>query len=150
MSPHVGNFPREYPKPLAIPTSAFVPQLDTQDWEILQIYVRNRSILTQQNYYAPVYLPDGVTVNKLTLYGNRDDAAAAMSIILRRNLRVGGGETMAEVIADWTTGYSSKSNETIDYPVIDNENYDYSLKLLLDPNDAVTDVMLTGALIGWN
>ena len=150
MSPNVGNFPREYPRPLAIPPSAFVPQLDTQDWEILQIYVRNRSILTQQNYYAPVYLPDGVTVNKLTLHGNRDDADAVMVLCLRRNNRQGVLEAMALVTADWTTGYSSKSDEAIDYPVIDNENYDYSLELTLDPNDAVTDVEFTGSLIGWN
>ena len=150
MSPHVGNFPREYPKPLAIPPSAFVPNLDTQDWNIRDGYVGNRAALTQQNYFAPVYLPDGVTVNKLTLHGYRDDADAVMTLGLHRNNREGGLETLASVTADWITGYSSKSDEAIDYPVIDNENYDYSLELILDPNDDVLDVRFAGALIDWN
>ena len=149
--PHIGNFPIIYfPKPLAIPPPAFVPNLDTQDWEITQAYVRNRAVLTQQVYVAPVYLPDGATVTKLTLYGGRVDVDAVMQLWLRRSNRQMGLETMATVLADWTTGYSSGYDDTIDYAVIDNENYDYSLELILDPNDAVEDVTFTGALIDWD
>ena len=148
--PHIGNFPViGFPKPLPIPPSAFVAAEDTFDWRFTATDLENRTQLTLSSFYAPVVLPQGVTVKKLTLYGFRDDALASMQLELLRNDRVGGHTTMAQIVADWITGHSSGYDDTITSPEIDNENYDYCLGLQLDPNDAVTDVCLTGALIEW-
>ena len=149
--PHIGNFPeRGCPKPLAIPPPAFVPGDDAYDWKIFPTWVQNRSALTLTEFYAPVFLPQGVTVKKLTLYGYRDDAAATMTLALFHNDREGIQTSMVLVTADWETGYSSREQTTIADAKIDNENRNYSLRLQLDPNDAVGDVKFTGALIDWD
>ena len=149
--PNVGNFPvPAYPKPLAIPPSAFVPRNDTYDWEIIPAYVHNRTILTLTEFNAPVTLPQGARVKKLTLYGYRDDALATMALTLFHNDREGVETIMAAVTADWETGYSSGEDATIADPEIDNETRNYSLRLQLDPNDGVSDVQFTGAIIEWD
>ena len=149
--PHIGNFPeRGFPKPLSISPGGFVPDEDTYDWDITGLRIRNAAALTLQNYSAQVSLPQGATVTKLILYGYRDDDAATLSLKLQRADRVGGATLMAQVVADWTTPYDSGYDDTISSPVIDNENYCYHLIVDIDPNDAVSDVEFTGAVIEWN
>ena len=149
--PNIGYFPvTGYPKPLAIPPSAFVPCTDTQDWETRQTHVQNRAVLVSQYFFAPVILPDKAIVKKLTFFGYRDDAVADMDLILHRQDRANNEVTMAIVGADWIGGFSSGYDDTISYAVIDNENYDYSLSLILNPNDDPLDVYLTGVLIDWS
>lgn len=149
MSPHVGNFPREYPKPLSIHPAAFVPQLDSYDWAVDAVRLRNRVALSTQEYIAPINLPNGASITKVTLYGYRDDGAADLSIEVRRNDRAGNSGFIAEVVADWTDGYGSKSEEDIDNAQINNTAYGYSVRVHLNPNDDVGDCQLTGVEIEW-
>ena len=148
--PHIGNFPAPgYPKPLVFSTVAFGPTLDTQDWTISGTALQNRASLEMQVFYAPVLVPHGSTVKKLSLYGFRDDAVAGLYVSLQRRDLAGAMETMADVYADWTTGDSSGYDDTINYPVIDNDNYRYCLAVSIDPNDSVYDVMFRSAVIEW-
>lgn len=92
---------------------------------------------------APVYLPNGVTVKKLTTYltDNTDRDEARMMIILgRHNLRTGVREHMATIS---TRGCSAspaqleRSASTINNARIDNDKYSYYLDVIFgmeDPN----------------
>ena len=149
--PHVGNFPEPgFPKPLSIHSSEFVPKEDTDQFTRDVGYLRNRGILTPQYYYAPVYLPHKATVTKLILYGYRDAEASSLILSLYSIDHVGTGAVMAEVNADWTTGFSSGYDDTITDPVIDNENYNYLLRLTLDPDAVEGNVQLVHAVIEWS
>ena len=149
--PHVGNFPeRGHPKPLSIGPGAFVPGSNLHDWEIQQRFIKNRTALTDQYFYASVILPQGATVTKLTLHGYRDDVDAVLMLRLGRFDKVAAYTDMATVLADWTDGYGSGYDDSIDDPVIDNENYTYCLAANLNPNDSVEDVSFRCATIDWN
>ena len=144
--PNIGNFPFRL-SPLSIPPSAFVPYDDSYDWMISYEVLNNRTSLEVHVYYAPVILPQGVTVSKLTLYGYRNDALAVMMLTLRRVARDATAVEMASITAGWTIEWDSAYDDTIGYATIDNENYSYVLEIELDPNDDVGDVRFSGAKI---
>lgn len=141
-----GFLPRQL-SPLSIPPAAFVPRSDEQDWLISHDSLHNRVTLESQTFYTPIVLPHGVTISKLTLYGDRDDDLALLRLTLTRDDLAGAFDVMAEITADWITGYSSKYEDTILYPTIDNANYSYSLKVQLTPNDSINDVKFVFAKI---
>ena len=144
--PHTGNFPPKL-SPLSIPAAAFVPYNDIYDFTIDHTQIFNRTSLEIHLYYAPVILPHGATVSKVTLYGYRNDALAAMTLILYRVDPTESVAEMAMLMADWTLGAGSIYDDTIDYATIDNENYQYILEVGLDPNDDISDVRFFGAKI---
>ena len=148
--PHIGNFPPVgYPNPLSIHPSAFLAREDTNDWVIDPFALENRITVAAQVFWAPVSLPHGVTVEKLTLSAFLNTVSDQVTLRLYRNDRVGNENLMAEVIITLTTGWSSASDDTIDYPGIDNENYNYALELTLTPDFAPGDAKLAGAVIDW-
>jgi len=132
---------------ISIPPAAFVPSADTYDWTLTIGYLKNRTVTTIQHFYAPVILPHGVTVTKLTLFGYRDDALSEFMAVLERTDRETNSNSLATVIADWTDGLNSKYDNSISNATIDNANYNYTLTLAINPNDDVGDVYFTGALI---
>jgi len=136
--------------PISVPPAAFQPKHDNYDWTIDDYRLFNRSALTSQEYFAPVFLPPGATVTKLTLYGFRDDVAADMHLYLRRITGVGSHTTMALCAADWTDDAGAISDSTIDVALVDNSTYAYSLELVLDPNDSVLDVQFYRAEIEFS
>jgi len=150
MSPHIGNFPREYPKPLSVSGAAFVPKQDDQDWVIEGAKLRNRSLILSKYFWAPVYLPNGVTVTKLTLYGYRTTTGSTLRLQLMRCDREGSDFSMADVSAAWVTDWSSVYDDTINGGAIDNENYQYGLQLQVNPDADVFDCMFGAAIIDWN
>ena len=137
-------------KVVSIGPMAFIPVYDTDDFYIHFSMLRKNTSIEATTFNAPVNLPDGATVAKLTLIGHRDDALALMTLRLRRTNNVGTTQELAMVEADWTIGDSSGYDDTIDYATIDNVNWRYELTLVLDPNDDVMDVSLTRALIDWS
>ena len=148
--PHIGNFPeRGFPKPLAINGAAFVPSDDTHQWTIQANLLLNRVTLEFQNFWAPVYLPQGAKITKITMYGYRDDVLATMECVLLRVDNLGDVISMGWVTADWTDGNGSGYDDTISPDTIDNENYSYGLNLKLDPNDDVQDVKFFRFVIDW-
>ena len=148
--PHIGYFPIiYYPKPLPISPSDFLSGTDTMDWNTTGLFLRNRVDLGLQNFYAPVYLPQGAIVTKLILYGYRDDALATLEFKLEHHDREGNKVIMAQVVADWISGYLSGFDDSITDPVIDNENRGYHVMVTIEPNDSFSDVAFMGALIEW-
>ena len=148
--PHIGNFPEKgFPKPLSIGPTAFQSGFDTQDWNRSEKWLKNRTSLSVQYFHAPVILPHGARVKKLTLNAYRDDALATLLLYLRRFNKINSSVDMAQVMPDWTTGHDSGYDDTISYDVIDNENYAYSLYLHIDPNNSVEAVYFECATIDW-
>jgi hypothetical protein len=133
--------------PMSINPSAFIPPLDTHNFDLDEYRLINRTALTSQYFFAPLNLPHAATLTKLTLYGYRNDALADFLLFLFRTDHATTRVIMASIDAGWTSGYSSGFDDTISSPIIDNDNYQYSLRLTLDPNDSVLDVMFTGAKI---
>lgn len=149
--PHIGNFPGPgYPNPLTIHNSAFMPTLDTVDWQYNRMFLRNRVVLDAQGFEAPVFLPQGARVKKLTLYGFRTSANASLYLYLYRHDREGNTVTMASITADWDEGAGSGYDDTITEPLIDNENYDYVLEATIHLDATVSDCRLTSAKINWS
>jgi len=135
--------------PISIPATAFIPALDTYAFVMESRFLYNRGVLSEQIFYAPLYFPHAVTITKLTLYGYRIDAAAIMTLILQLTDRGTTTVDMATVTANWTTGYSNLSDETISFALIDNTTRGYMLKLILNPNDSDSEIRLSGAMIDF-
>ena len=137
------------PSPISIHPLQFHPLDDQTDYYCEQTGLRRRADLAYGMYYAPVFLPHGVTVTKLTLYAYRDDAAAAINIRLYRSTNSGVSVSMANVTADWIDGDGSAYDDSIDYAIVSNITYSYALYCYIDPNDSVDDVKLTRVKIDF-
>jgi hypothetical protein len=133
--------------PMSIPASCFVPWVDTYDFTRNNIQLRSRVSLTLQIFAAGLIFLNSITISKLTLFGYRDDGASTLRIRLLRSDFAGAVVTVADVIADWTDGYGSIYDASIDYAVVDIVNYFYTLELRIEPNDSVFDVRLLAAQI---
>jgi len=92
---------------------------------------------------APIYLPHGVNVKKLTVYltDNTDRDEARMSIILgRHDLRMGAREELAGISTRGdpaSPAQIERSATTISNARIDNDKYSYHLDVIFgmhDPN----------------
>ena len=148
--PHIGSFPAVgFPKPFIVPAPAFVPLGSDQDWIIKLKELRNKASLSSQEFNAPVCLPNGVTVTKLTLVGYRTAEVDTLELRLIRVSSAGSEQIMATVVADWLYGYGSTETTTISYAKIDNANYFYGLRADVDPDSVVTDARFTRAVIEW-
>lgn len=148
--PHIGYFPPVgFPKPLVIPPSAFLAGQDTEDWDVNANQLGNSVVTSAQYFWAPVLLPHGATVTKLTLYGYLASAANQVTLRLYRGDRTFNTITMAEVVITFAPGYQSAYDDTINSPVVDNLNYNYGLYVELDPDAAPGDALICGALIDW-
>lgn len=149
--PHIGYFPpREFPKPLAIVAGASLPGQEDMDWYITDSEIRAHTALTLHVLRAPVILPHGATLVKATLYGYRDDAQAILRASFVRLNRQNVAQNTIQLNATWTGGYDSVEGTTFNYPQIDNINYDWGLRIEVDPNDAVEDVRFCSFVIDWN
>ena len=149
--PNVGNFPeRGCPKPLSIGAPEFMPQTETVEFDITNEHVNNHTVLIEQIFWAHVKLPHRANITRLTLYGYKDAVAGLVQLTLLRFDRQGTSTVMAACSLPGATGYQSDYDDTIDDPEVDNENYDYGLRLNIDPDATVGDSYFTGAKIDWN
>lgn len=136
--------------PLSINPLQFHPLDDTVDYYCHGGELRRRAALGYGTYYAPVVLPNNVTVTKLTLYAYRDDVNATLNIRLYRVTHSGTSVSMANVTASWTNGDGTAFDDSIDYAGIETETYSYFIYCYIDPNDDVDDVKLTGVKIEFS
>ena len=92
-------------------------------------------INTWVSFYAPVYLPDNVTVVNVTSYWMDNSTGSAALNLHRISLASGGGNIMSENDTYWqSTQRNYLSDNTIDSPVIDNQNYMYFFHMHLNSN----------------
>jgi hypothetical protein len=77
-------------------------------------------------YFAPVQLPHGATVTKMTFYWVDDVTENASCWLMRKP--VSGGDLASVAYAEsGSGGPGSSSDDAIDYPIIDNSQYAYYL-----------------------
>ncbi len=84
-------------------------------------------------YFAPVQLPHGATVTRLSFYYDDDSASGDGVAELRVNDMDGTFRQMAYVVT--VTGQSSGYDDTINYATVDNSQYAYYLQCNLDDSD---------------
>ena len=117
---------------LSIPAAAFTPFEDGYDFQndgrYLQHFDNPAAITGVRGWYsAPVHLPDGATITKMTFY-YRDNTTDDGIARLQRSISNGGYENMASIDTSggWSPPwYNSKSTTTIYNAVIDNLNHSY-------------------------
>lgn len=109
---------------LSIPAAAFTPRSSAYLYQNSSRYLEHYS-LGSGMYLAPVYLPDGATVSKMTFYFYDSIAMVDVQAWLQRTNLMGSYVDMAAVASDWNGGYGSKSDTSIDYATIDNMIYAY-------------------------
>ncbi|MCO5264040.1 MAG: hypothetical protein M9901_14295 [Lentimicrobium sp.] len=87
------------------------------------------------SFYAPLYLPQDVTITNVTSYWMDNSTGSATIILHRISLASGGGNIMSENDTYWqSTQRNYLSDNTIDTPVIDNQNYMYFFQMHLNSN----------------
>lgn len=131
-----------YASPISIHPSAFIPEDDTEDYTSKESSLLRRSSLDSFDSYAPVILPNGATITKLTLYAHRSDGSASLGINLYRCNDAGTKSQMANVQVDWEDGNGSRYDDSITNPVVDNSSFSYVITLTINPNSDVLDVRL--------
>lgn len=119
---------------LSIPPAAFIP------FNSSTVYNHNGYALFCGGYCVldtPVYLDQGMVVSKVTLYYyDYVDSSADLTLQLFRTDNVGNHSYMAELDSG-DDGTDSTSDSTINYAVIDNINYAYTLALSINSGGAM-------------
>lgn len=120
---------------VSIPAAAFRPKQDGYDFRNLgyQLIPENA---TSEYYYAPVQLPHGATVTKMTFYWYDSSSSNNGEAILYQNNLAGMGLGMAVVNTSGDGGGGSSYDDTIAHATIDNSQYAYYVRWHLpDSND---------------
>ena len=110
---------------LSVPAAAYVPESGT-----INCYNYGSYLTGDGWFYAPVNLPDGAIVSKLSFYWDDISSSDAHLILLRYPM---GGleEFMADIYTSGSGGAGFGVDVTIDYPDINNVGYSYFLALSL-------------------
>jgi len=124
---------------LSIPAAAFTSEGESPENQ-KRINLGNYIYMLEEdyipsygNFYAPVQLPSGVTITRLTSYW-WDNGPNLVECDLWRRLQVAPKELLATVNSPLASGpgYGVTSDFTIDYATIDNQ-YQYYIELTLPP-----------------
>lgn len=136
---------KDVTKYYSISPPAFVP-LDNQiTWR------RNQSELYstggRYQYYAPVVLPDGVRVVEFNVGVYAKQISSGLTVTLwRSSLRCDESEEMAITKFGQTTGLSDHSQTSIEFDIIDNANFSYTVEVKAKMDDVIR---LRGISIGY-
>jgi hypothetical protein len=126
---------------ISISPSAFQPHTESYQFARTGYMLYTTS---GDTYNAPVSLPDGSTVTKVTFYFRNSSASEDVTMSLRRGeVPSSTIRTMAQVNSIYTTahnGYANDDDDIIDYAKIDNENYKYWLQAEFDGTGSTLQV----------
>ncbi len=118
---------------VSVSAAAFGPKEDQYDFTNFGGQLRNNDG-NSDRYYAPVQLPHGATVTKMTWYWS-DTSIYGGTAALRRGTNTGSYLLMAEVQTSGSGGNGSSYDGSISYATIDNQNYTYYLRWSLADTD---------------
>lgn len=109
---------------ISIPAAAFEPGADT-----FQYHNNGSNLYTDYgaNYFAPVNLPDGSTVTKVTFYFDDDTSAGLVTMNLYRLDLDNNLVYPMATITSVDGGYGSDYDDTISYAQVDNSSNTYYL-----------------------
>ena len=95
---------------------------------------------------APVYLPDGATVTRLTVYFN-DSSSGNLTVNFNKLSFTGGYTVLAQVVSSGASGYQSGSDTTISGSTINNTDGGYLIYAYSTAWDS--NLKLMGVLITY-
>lgn len=139
-------------KYLMINPISLIGNSDQVDYIFTNGKLTNRTTLTEQTFYAPLVLPDGVTITEVVLYGCTNHASATLRITsLNRILMSTGAYTSLNVSLSisGTGGYQNATDNTLANNVIENTQYSYYFIIGIDPGAAVGDCELDGIRVAY-
>jgi hypothetical protein len=110
---------------LSIPAAAFVPFSDNYQYENLGRRLTYLGGPARAHFEAPVHLPQGAQVTKVTFHFNDDSTAANGYARLCRTDLAGNYLDMAYIDSYYAWGYAGRSDTSIESPVVDNSQYAY-------------------------
>ena len=99
-------------------------------------------------YVGSVSLPDGVTVTNLVGYYYDISPGADLGVKLYRYDGHGTWEQLAAITSSGSSGYGTIADGSIDYPVIDQQNYSYSVWVYIEAGVGY-DLAFTGVRIDY-
>lgn len=114
---------------VSVSAAAFRPQVDGYDFYNNGIRVTNQDGLSD-NYYAPVQLPHGAVVTRMTFYWGDSSTSDGSGSMGRNNMNLSVW-SMAYVTTSGSGGDGSSYDDTISYATIDNSQYSYYLYWIL-------------------
>lgn len=122
---------------IIIPPAAFVCKSNSRGYYNRGDLLMVDDVLNPSaGFVAPVYLPDNVTVVRVTSYWMDNSTNSGILNFFRTNLASGGGNNLSENDTYWqSTVRNYLTDNTIDTPVIDNQNYSYAMELYLYDNN---------------
>ena len=117
---------------ISIPAPAFRPQAYTYQYSITSLWVRNLDG-NSDYFYAPLELPNGATITKLTFYWSDSSTSAdGYCTLSRGNLQGSYGLGMAAAYTSGDTGDAASSEDiSIELATVDNSQYGYILTVYL-------------------
>ena len=120
---------------ISVPPAAFQPRYDGYDFHNPGVTLVNEND-TSDYYSAPVQLPHGATVTKLTFYWVDDSADEDGEVRLYQTDLDGSENTMAVAHTNGDSPNADDSEDTsIVDPTIDNSQHAYYLWLILDDSE---------------
>jgi|LSQX01.3.fsa_nt_gb hypothetical protein len=121
----------------------FRPRSPSDSWEYISSFLYNPSN-EYSSLVAPLNLPHGATITKVTLY-YLDNTSSNMGLYLVRE------EANDKVYMAYTSSNNSSKNasdSSINSPIVDNQSYSYYLMLGIDAGWG-TDLLLTNVRIDY-
>jgi hypothetical protein len=116
---------------ISVPASAFQPVEDGYDYDIGGDVVENIDGQSD-DYVAPVQLPHGATVTKLTFHWWDQSSADGNCYLVRFDPATGDQDALADAVTSGEAGVVDSSQDTtISYASVDNSQFTYHLGLIL-------------------
>jgi hypothetical protein len=137
---------------LSIPAAAFEPFEDGYGYNNMGALLAHYSGPAVTGWYlAPVQLPQGATVTKLTSYFYDDSTTDDILARLQRSDMAGNFYEMANADSSgYSAGYGNRSDTTITNPVIDNSQNTYWVVWDIPPYEVTGSASGKGVLIEYN
>ena len=135
---------------ISVPASAFVPTQNTFNaW--VSYHLRNLDTESNASFYGSVQLPHGVTITNVTAYWYDEDSDNDILIQMHRVPFDGTSfyGVMCECSSSGKDGYGSTESSTVYWPLIDNNEYSYSIIVRIPVNSPSSSLAFVGCRIGF-
>jgi len=135
---------------ISISPSAFNPGSNTYTYYMGSYYLsKSYGYTTTQNWYAPVYLPDGAVVTEFKVWYFDYTSQADMTFRLQRATIASSGVDMASVATSGNAGNGVGTDTSINYATVNNGSYVYYLFMQFPAVDIGDYLSFSGARIKY-
>jgi hypothetical protein len=130
--------------------SNFAPQYYAYTYVISSELYKESGDTWQQNWYAPVNLPNGAVITEFRVW-YLDNSSSNLGITLNRRAygATGASIVMSSIVTSGTPGNSNLTDNTIDYATINNNSYTYHIMIEFPMADTDWDLRFRQAKITY-